>query len=257
LKPGDLNPDGSWVSPEIAFQRAEQNNKILIRNNNSRVKPEDTVVCVGDFSCRGGERGVQGLHVAPAEILSQLNGKYIIVGGNHDDNNGVKVQCEFMMVEMGRYRVGVQHRPLYDKTAYERWLSQPLGVREAAPWRDKMYPMERERQNYHTEYCRKVCDFMIVGHVHNNWKTRCIAGVWHVNVGVDVNRYMPISDQEVIRIFEKAVKENERKKDSDVSTYRFLCWVNKNGEEVKEGTTETAGVKTCTKGKMKGLTNRL
>jgi calcineurin-like phosphoesterase family protein len=67
-----------------------------------------------------------------------------------------------------------------------------------------MHPKEREFQKIHTEYCQKAFAFMIVGHVHNNWKTRLIAGVWHVNVGVDVNRYMPISDQEVLQIFEQA-----------------------------------------------------
>jgi calcineurin-like phosphoesterase family protein len=49
-------------------------------------------------------------------------------------------------------------------------------------------------------------DFIICGHVHNNWKVRKIAGIWHVNVGVDVNRYMPINDVEVALIYEKAVK---------------------------------------------------
>ena len=45
---------------------------------------------------------------------------------------------------------------------------------------------------------------MICGHIHNAWKVKQVAGLWHVNVGVDVNRYMPINDQEVLQIFEKA-----------------------------------------------------
>jgi calcineurin-like phosphoesterase family protein len=47
-------------------------------------------------------------------------------------------------------------------------------------------------------------DFMICGHVHNAWKVKKIAGMWHVNVGVDVNRYMPINDTEVVLLVEQA-----------------------------------------------------
>ena len=52
-------------------------------------------------------------------------------------------------------------------------------------------------------------DFMLCGHVHQAWHTKKIAGIWHINVGVDVNRYMPINDQEVLQIFEKTVR-NEK-----------------------------------------------
>lgn len=207
LKPGDYDPVArKWASPEIAFQRAEQNNAMLIRNANSRVKPGDTVKCVGDFSCRGGEKGVMGLHIPPAQILAGLNGKWIIIGGNHDDNNGVKTDCEFMTVEISHYRIGVQHRPLYDYQAYENWMKKTWQEREANPWRDRMHPKEREFQKLHTEYCQKAFDFIICGHVHEKWHVKKIAGVWHVNVGVDVNRYMPINDVEVVQLYEKAVR---------------------------------------------------
>lgn len=206
VKPGDLNPDGSWVSPEIAFQRAEQMNAMLKREANQRVKPGDTVVCVGDFSCKGGEKGVQGLHIPPAELLASLNGTWIIVGGNHDDNNGVKVACEFMVCEIAKYRVGVQHRPLFDGEAYRRWREQPEADRIANPWRDRMSDRERARLADHAGYCQDHLDFVICGHVHNAWKVKKIAGIWHVNVGVDVCRYMPINDTEVALIYEKAVR---------------------------------------------------
>jgi len=208
LKPGDYDFETKkWASPEIAFQRAEQMNHDLIRDCNMRVKDEDTVICVGDFSCRGGEKGVMGLHIPPTQILSELKGHWIITNGNHDLNNGVKSVCDFMSIEIGNYRVGVQHRPLYDYEAYENWMKQPYSVRAASPWRDKMHQKEREFQKLHSEYCAKAFDFMICGHVHNAWKTKKISGIWHINVGVDVNRYMPISDQEVLQIFEKIMRK--------------------------------------------------
>ena len=206
VKDGDLNPDGSWVSPEIAFQRAEQMNTMLMRESNQRVKPGDQVICVGDFACRGGERGVQGLHIKPAELLAQLHGTWTLVYGNHDENNGVKETCDFLSLRMGKYEVGVQHRPLYDDAAYQKWLSGSAEDRNANPWREKMSPKMREKQADHARYCADHFDFMICGHVHNAWKVKKIAGIWHVNVGVDVCRYMPISDVEVMQVYEKAIK---------------------------------------------------
>ena len=206
LKPGDLDVSGKWVSPEIAFQRAEKMNADFIRNCNQRVKPDDTVVCVGDFSCRGGEKGVQGLHLPPAEILAQLNGTHVVIAGNHDAQNGVKSVANFMSCEIAKYRVGVQHRPLQDEEAYLKWKALSPAEKAANPWRDRMSDQWREHEFIHASYCRKQFDFMICGHVHNAWKVKKVAGIWHVNVGVDVNRYMPIDDQEVVQIYEKAVK---------------------------------------------------
>lgn len=208
LKPEtDLDAGGYWISPEIAFQRTEETNRMLKRECNMRVKPGDTGVCVGDFSCRGGEKGVKGTHETPAQILASLNGTWIIVGGNHDDNNGVKSLCEFMICEIGKYRVGVQHRPLLDEEAYLKWKAGTDAERGATPWRDRMSDWSRERAFDHAAFCRRMCDFMICGHVHNAWKVRKVAGLWHVNVGVDVNRYMPINDVEVSLIYEKAKRE--------------------------------------------------
>jgi calcineurin-like phosphoesterase family protein len=213
LKPGDriLDPvtgKEKWVSPEIAFERAEAMNKMLIREHNMRVKETDSVVHVGDFSCKGGERGVRGLHIPPAEIMAGLKGRHIIVAGNHDDQNSVKTDCDFMSIEIGKYRAGVQHRPLFDPAKPMMDRGRPD---DNAPWRVAQMERERKWLTIHTEYCQKAFDLMLVGHVHQAWKTRLIAGIWHINVGVDVNRYMPINDQEVIQIYEKAKRDYESK----------------------------------------------
>lgn len=209
LKPDDLNPDGAWVSPEIAFKRAEENNARLMREANQRIKPDDMVVCVGDFSCRGGEKGVMGLHIKPLEILEKLNGTWTIVGGNHDEQNGVKPTCSFMECEIAKYRVGVQHRPLLDEEHYNETRKKVAAGEDVARHvlRDYQNDWVRRRGFAHARYCREMFDFMICGHVHNAWKVKKIAGMWHVNVGVDVNRYMPINDTEVVLLVEKAERE--------------------------------------------------
>jgi calcineurin-like phosphoesterase family protein len=206
LKPGDLNEDGSWVSYEIAHLRAEQMNTMLIREANQRVHADDTVIHVGDFACRGGEKGFMGEKTHPKTILDQLNGNWVLIKGNHDECNSVKTVANFMSCEIAKYRVGVQHRPLQDEEAYLKWKALSPAEKAANPWRDRMSDQWREHEFIHASYCRRMFDFMICGHVHNAWKVKKVAGIWHVNVGVDVNRYMPIDDQEVVQIYEKAVK---------------------------------------------------
>jgi len=203
VKPGDLDAQGNWVSGEIAFQRAEEMNVMLIREANQRIKQDDTCICVGDFSCRGGEKGVMGLHIKPTEILAKLHGTWIIVGGNHDDNNGVKSACESMVVDIAKYRAWVQHRPLVDEDGYNKKQGHMAAKNPARQMPEWQKSWERRQ----LEHVRASCDLVICGHVHNAWRTRKIGGIWHVNVGVDVNRYMPINDQEVIVVFERAARE--------------------------------------------------
>lgn len=54
----------------------EEHNDTLIKNHNEIVKPGDTVYNLGDF-CFGSAKKVKS-------IFSRLNGKQIIITGNHD-----------------------------------------------------------------------------------------------------------------------------------------------------------------------------
>lgn len=202
LKPGDLDDTGHWVSPEIAHSRAEKMNEMLVHNINERVHPDDNVVSVGDFACRGGDATH---HRAPAEIMKDLNGKWTLIAGNHDKQNSVKCLCDFMVMRMAGFKVGVQHRPLADEAAYLDYLERlTRAVDESceAQWIDGMTEAARRRAWVHAAYCRATLDFMIVGHVHGAWKTKKIAGMWHVNVGVDVHNYRPVTLQEVVGIYQ-------------------------------------------------------
>ena len=204
LKPGDLNPDGSWVSIDIAHLRADQMNEMLIREANMRVKPEDSVICVGDFACRGGEKGFMGPKTHPLEILKRLTGNWSLIAGNHDEQNDVKSIGHFMACDVGVYKVGVQHRPLFDVEAYLKWRSGTEAEKAANPWRDRISERHLNIAKEHNRYCCGMFDFIICGHVHNAWKTKKIAGIWHVNVGVDVWKYRPVNDTEVTLAFERA-----------------------------------------------------
>lgn len=56
------------------FENAEAMNEAIIANWNKTVTPEDTVWHLGDFGAEGCE----------ADILKRLNGRVLLVRGNHD-----------------------------------------------------------------------------------------------------------------------------------------------------------------------------
>jgi len=207
VKPCHLNAQGQWISPEAALEVAEANNRILLKNHNSRVKQEDTTICVGDYACKGNEKGVAGFRDKPADLISKQNGTYIIIEGNHDFCNGVKTVAEFMTVSIGRYHAGVQHIPLLDEKVYNDYMALSPEAKAKSGFKNTMSQSMRDFCFRHAKYCRENLDFIICGHVHNKWRVKKIAGIWHINVGVDVCRYMPIDDQEVLTIYEKTIRE--------------------------------------------------
>lgn len=164
LRDGDLTPDEKWVTPEIMHERAAEMNAMLLRNMNSRIHEEDTAINVGDFCCRGNERGISGTKTKFHEWLAQLNGTWILIEGNHDYNNKVKTVATGMLCSLGPYTVWVQHDPFKHRKIM-------TGV-----------------------------DAVICGHVHNRWKEALIDGVLFVNVGVDVRNYLPLTDSELIGV---------------------------------------------------------
>lgn len=65
------------------FKNAAEMDCELIYRWNNKVSPEDTVYILGDFGADGYE----------AEILSRLNGKKILVKGNHDGKSNAEYRA--------------------------------------------------------------------------------------------------------------------------------------------------------------------
>ena len=113
LQNGDLDSFGNWVSDDIRIKRAQQRDKKLIRNHNSRVKSEDTYIHIGDFICRGNERGIPGSKMKPNELLSKMNGNKIMIMGNHDSNNGLNTHITSMRMNVGGMQLLLIHNPAH------------------------------------------------------------------------------------------------------------------------------------------------
>jgi calcineurin-like phosphoesterase family protein len=90
----------------------EEMHKDLVTEWNSKVKPNDIIFHLGDFSFKGKE--------ATDEILSQLNGKKIMILGNHDKvlRNNIKVGehdieeiCDYLELRIDGVKICMSHFP--------------------------------------------------------------------------------------------------------------------------------------------------
>ena len=140
------------------FKDADDMNRQLIINWNARVKPEDTVFHVGDFCFQFNHQSLK------AEYWEKkLNGKIIHVRGNHDKNNSTKTIIERLVIRYGGKLINLVHDPA------------------------------RADLNYEINF---------TGHIHEKWSFKRIrqgeAFTDCINVGVDVNKFMPVSFNELI-----------------------------------------------------------
>lgn len=160
-------------SPEHGLKR-------LVADANMRAKKGDTLIHVGDFAHKEA-----GKH--PRDLIGLFDARLIFVEGNHDGNNGVSCDCDYMVINCGGLKALVTHYPTFN------------------PKNEVIYGAKWDflRDNAH-----HLADFAICGHVHTawNWKVDEHNGLINVNVGVDVNKYRPLTLPEVANIARRAAK---------------------------------------------------
>lgn len=163
---------------ERPFKSLEHMNETIIRNHNSRVKDGDIVFSLGDFCFRNSseERG-EGVKTKCQEWENRLNSKIIHISGNHDNSNGVPKIIQGILIKYHNHDVYMVHKP------------------------------EHYNKNYEINF---------VGHVHGNWSVKLpgdtirydkgksmVVKSTLVNVGVDVNKFMPVSFTELMAKIKK------------------------------------------------------
>ena len=153
------------------FKSVGHMNASLIRNIQSRVKPDDILFHLGDFCCKGPERGVPGCKNKAEEWEQLIDRRIVHIRGNHDKNNGVKWGLNHATIEF----------------ANKVWLMVHI-----PPKSDVEMPCE--------------CDAVLCGHVHEKWQTKTVDGIPVINVGVDVNMFMPLSVTDVDELYWKVKK---------------------------------------------------
>ena len=145
----------------------------LISNFNERIKPDDQVFFLGDFCFRntkGGKVGEGTTHNAQF-YQKMLNGHWTFIRGNHDNNNSLNTKIESVVINFGGGEIFLCHKPHDANPDYK---------------------------------------INLVGHVHELWKFKKLTNKsYMINVGVDVWKYMPISYDEIMKEFNKWLKNDQ------------------------------------------------
>ena len=71
--------DKEFISRARGFEIVEEMNVTIVKKNNECVAPEDTLIICGDLMLGGADKLEEGL-----TLLNRMNGRKLVVGGNHD-----------------------------------------------------------------------------------------------------------------------------------------------------------------------------
>ncbi len=160
---------------ERPFKNIEHMNQSIIRNHNARVKSDDTVIFLGDFCFRntsGGKDGEGQLNKAEYYI-NKLNGRFVFVKGNHDNNNSLRTNIHGVIINIANKSIYCIHDP------------------------EELIESRKIRAQFKFVFC---------GHVHNLWKFKKVGSTLFVNVSCDVWQYMPVTYNELMKEYNKWIK---------------------------------------------------
>lgn len=156
------------------YKDVNEMNDEMVKNWNNKVAKNDLVYILGDFSFGTAEE--------TNEIAKRLNGKKILILGNHDhfikshkfDKSAFLEICNYKEIEYSGQRLVMCHFPFASNDTKK---------------------------------------FQLYGHIHSNTKDHIHHCPFNLpdnsyNVGADVNNYTPISIQEILEI----IKERKCKK---------------------------------------------
>lgn len=175
------------------FRDVHHMNTVLVDNHNAVVGPGDTSIILGDILLgQGFEQNI--------EILSRLNGRLILMPGNHD-------RLASTYHQNGSRTSWVAKRERYAEL-YGRYFDVVLSDRDRVirhlPGGDETvvlshYPYQGDSHDGDRFEAMRPADdghsFVVHGHVHEKWQRNGR----QLNVGVDVNYFTPVSEETVIQ----------------------------------------------------------
>lgn len=157
---------------------------------NKRVKPNEQVYVLGDFSFAG--------WTLTKKILDRLLGHKILITGNHDVAahksiaSGFQEVHENVFIDIGnKQRVFLSHFPFHPMTSYQKVAGEEKDIVQI------QYPYEKVDTRY--MHKRIVDDgemWLLHGHVHGAW----LQNGRQINVGVDVNDYKLVSHDKILKM---------------------------------------------------------
>jgi calcineurin-like phosphoesterase family protein len=179
------------------FETVELMNEYMIKKWNEVVKPEDYIFHLGDFAWGGSALW--------NDLLDRLNGKKILIIGNHDRKNlrqgymGKFLSVEFeMMINVNGQPIYLNHLPFlcYDGSSHRDILTWNLhGHVHTSLYHNGGFDFERIRDySFPTQY----------------------------DVGVDLNNFRPISFDELKVRMDYQIKNN----------CNCTHWIDENNREI-------------------------
>ncbi len=173
-------PDGSPIRPGytpaptrafVRFRDIEHHDECLIDEWNKAVGPNHRVYMLGDFG-------------RPLELCSRLNGKKVLILGNHDD--------------------------VHDPRALGKYFEQVLAWRV---WGEEVgfdYPVVASHFPLHADERKPaVRRINVHGHIHEKIITRANGMVdpWYINVCVEHTNHGPMAWDTLVKLVKSRVKD--------------------------------------------------
>lgn len=156
--------------------------RTIVANWNNLVGKDDTVYHLGDVAFATPDR--------IKHILENLNGRKILIIGNHDRNANRMVEYGFAEVHQSIKQLELSNGTLVNLSHY--------------PYRgsttDPYHEVKFDTKNIDDDGRNLIC-----GHVHIAWDSK--PGKyknWMINVGVDVQDFKPVSEDELIQLINNA-----------------------------------------------------
>ena len=183
------------------FQSAQEMDEALIKKHNQYVKPTDTVFFLGDLG--------MGNPSDMKNIISRLNGRLIMIRGNHDRwgvetyyNMGFNAVLETASIKVGQMTLTMSHYPR--KTLWAIIKTFIFYIRKMRSKnrtvKDIWLRLKRELTMYNNV---KGGDYHLHGHVHSKVK---MYGT-NIECGVDCWDYKPVSLKEILRLIDQHRRE--------------------------------------------------
>lgn len=169
------------------FESVQEMNETLIDNWNAVVGEDDITFVLGDF--------FMGRAEDVREMLNRLNGRIILIVGNHDTDAKLRIYRDmpekiididdgYIFEDYNGISFCMNHYPVEGDSVKHREL-------ESKGWHNCV--------SYFNEHPESI---YLYGHVHGNAPCGPLNGTYHV--GVDTNNLTPISLDEIIEKFKFA-----------------------------------------------------
>lgn len=148
------------------FSSLEEMDDTLVNNWNAVVKPGDTVRHTGDFSYK------KSAHL----YTKRLNGKIILIQGNHDK----ETQCKGHFAEI--------HRRL------ETTINGKKVLMSHYPWKHLVGEYDHKYKDRMPDIKDYPDTWLLSGHTHNNASQFPVSDHM-INLGVELWNYTPVSEE--------------------------------------------------------------